>query len=810
MNSGKTATLQHCRGAYRAIWPLTKGRALRALALTGTVALLAGGGVVAAQAAPGDTSHAEGRFLSGSLLELMNLDAVVGIDGETASSDGITAETNSQNLGLGILGLVSVDIGGGVQLPVDFANAGVVGQYASAATDASSIGASGLISDAGAIGTGATPAPGIAPGPLSFDLENLLGAEFAGAIADLDLTLGAISAQASVANAGVPVGDYEIASATLAFESPIVSGITGTVNGAVAELDTAVDALAGPTGSLANGVLAAVGSVLAVGGLGDAIVTVDVDLPAAVAPILTTPLDAGGGVIIDLVAGTVTVDLEHLVVGGLNGLPPSTELLSATVLTAIMTEVADLVDQLVVDLESAIATALDNAAVSVDVDVNALGLVPLVNVTVDGTLAQIADGTATVGITALGLLPITGLTSAVVLGVLGPIVNGVIDPVTGSLGTFTSTLVDDVVNPVIDTLNPAIELVNTVVSLLANVQEPSPPVQGAVFTETALRLSLLPTAVVPGLLELNLAHASVGPNALAPLPPALIALTPDEGPTAGGTLVTITGTDLGDASEVTIDGDSVPFTQVSDTEITFVTPPHPAGPVDVTVTTPGGVSNALPFTFVPAPALTVLAHDEGPETGGTTVTITGTDLGGATSVTIDGVSVPFTQVSPTEITFVTPPLAAGPVNVVVTTPGGTSGPLTFTYTPVTTIDGITPPSGPEAGGTEVTSSGHCFTGATQVFFGKVPARSFEVVDDSTIVAVAPAGTGVVDVTVIGSDVCGDATLPDAFTYLAPGAAAAPGAIASTGVDLGGAAGIAGGILLLAALALLIARRRRSA
>ncbi|WP_425393592.1 IPT/TIG domain-containing protein, partial [Agromyces subbeticus] len=45
----------------------------------------------------------------------------------------------------------------------------------------------------------------------------------------------------------------------------------------------------------------------------------------------------------------------------------------------------------------------------------------------------------------------------------------------------------------------------------------------------------------------------------------------------GGTLVTITGTDLAGATEVTIDGVSVPFTQVSGTEITFVTPPHVAG-----------------------------------------------------------------------------------------------------------------------------------------------------------------------------------------------------------------------------------------
>jgi hypothetical protein len=280
--------------------------------------------------------------------------------------------------------------------------------------------------------------------------------------------------------------------------------------------------------------------------------------------------------------------------------------------------------------------------------------------------------------------------------------------------------------------------------------------------------------------------------------------------------VTISGTALAEATEVTIDGVSVPFTQVSDTEIAFVTPPHAAGPVDVIVTTPGGDSNALPFTYVPAPALTALAPEEGPETGGTEVTITGTDLGGATSVTVDGEEVDFTVVDDTTITIVTPPHAAGPVDVVVTTPGGASPPLEFEYTPVTTIDGIEPGSGPEAGGTQVTITGHCFAGATAVLFGDVPATSFEVVDDTSIIAVAPAGVGTVDVTVVGSEECGGATAEDAFAYTpAAGAppAAAPGSqagtssgIASTGVDptpwLGGAL-----VVLLAGALMLLSRRR---
>ncbi|KQZ08882.1 hypothetical protein ASD23_11075 [Agromyces sp. Root1464] len=783
------------RGAHRAERVPRRGAAFRALAFGGTLALLSAGAVIPAQAAPGDTSHAEGEFLSGSLLDLMNLDAVVGIDGETATSDGVTPETNSQNLGLGALGLLNVDIGGGIQLPINFTNAGVVGQYASAATDASSIGASGLISDAGAIGTGVTPAPGVAPGPMTFDLAQLLGTGFAGTISDLDLALGVVSANASVAAGGIPVGDYEIASATVVLDSPVIEGVTGSVNGAVATLDTAVDGLAGPSGSLVSGVLGAVDSVLAVGGLGDASASVTVDLPAAVAPILAAPLDSGGGVVINLAAGTITLDLDQLV-GGLNGLDPSTELLSAAVLTEVTTQVAALIDGLVDDLGTAITTALNNATVTIDVDVNAIGLVPLVNVTVDGTLLQIANGTAVVDITALGLLPITGLTDAIILGALAPIVNAVISPTTGALGTFLTSLTTNVLNPVINSLNPAIELLDTVVSLLANVQEPEPPVQGAVFQETALRLSLLPTTIVPELLQLNLARALVGPNSLAPPAPVLTALTPDEGPVTGGTSVSVTGTDLAGATGLTVDGVPVPFTQVSATEVTFTTPAHAAGAVDVVVTTPGGPSNALPFTFVPVPVLTALSPDEGPVAGGTPVTVTGTDLAGATEVTVDGVSVPFTQVSATEITFSTPAHVAGAVDVVVTTPGGPSNALPFTYIPVPALTALTPDSGPVAGGTIVSITGTGLADATGVTIdgGSV---TFTQVSDTEITFTTPAhAVGPVDVVVTTPGGVSGA-LP--FTYvpapvlvsLAPdeGPAAGGTPVTITGTALGEATGV---------------------
>ncbi|TKT68799.1 IPT/TIG domain-containing protein, partial [Aquamicrobium sp. LC103] len=75
----------------------------------------------------------------------------------------------------------------------------------------------------------------------------------------------------------------------------------------------------------------------------------------------------------------------------------------------------------------------------------------------------------------------------------------------------------------------------------------------------------------------------------ASVPPTITAIAPNTGPMAGGTTVTITGTNLTGATAVAFG--SNPATNVtvdSATQITAVTPAGAAGAVDVSVTTPGG------------------------------------------------------------------------------------------------------------------------------------------------------------------------------------------------------------------------------
>ncbi|WP_086685970.1 IPT/TIG domain-containing protein [Streptomyces pseudogriseolus] len=83
----------------------------------------------------------------------------------------------------------------------------------------------------------------------------------------------------------------------------------------------------------------------------------------------------------------------------------------------------------------------------------------------------------------------------------------------------------------------------------------------------------------------------------------------------------------------------------------------------------------------PAPTITAVSPSTGPAAGGTQVTITGTDLSGATSVTFgDTAGTELTVESSTELTVTSPASTAGTKDVVVTTPGGTATKVGgFTY-----------------------------------------------------------------------------------------------------------------------------------
>jgi PKD repeat protein len=147
---------------------------------------------------------------------------------------------------------------------------------------------------------------------------------------------------------------------------------------------------------------------------------------------------------------------------------------------------------------------------------------------------------------------------------------------------------------------------------------------------------------------------------------------------------------------------------------------------------------------------------------GTSVTITGTDLTGATSVAFNGTPAGFTVQSASSIIASVPAGAtSGPLTVTTASGTGTSAsPFTVTVAPAPTIGSFTPTSGPA--GTSVDILGTSFTGASAVTFNGAPA-SFTVNSDSELHATVPSGatTGQIAVTTAS----GTATSSSSFTVV---------------------------------------------
>jgi hypothetical protein len=254
--------------------------------------------------------------------------------------------------------------------------------------------------------------------------------------------------------------------------------------------------------------------------------------------------------------------------------------------------------------------------------------------------------------------------------------------------------------------------------------------------------------------------------------PVVTAITPTVGPLGGGTVVTVTGTALTGATKVTFGAtNATTYTVNSDTSITATSPAGTAGNVHVRVMTPFGSSATSPadlFTYAAVPTVTSVAPNTGPTAGGTSVTITGTGLTGATAVKFgSGSATGVTVVSDTQITATAPAGAVGTVDVTVITAGGTSatgGADSFGYVAAPVVSTIAPSSGPLAGGTVVTVTGTGFTGATKVAFGANAATTFMVNSDTSITATSPSGTGSIHVRVTTAYGLSAATTADLFGY----------------------------------------------
>jgi len=279
--------------------------------------------------------------------------------------------------------------------------------------------------------------------------------------------------------------------------------------------------------------------------------------------------------------------------------------------------------------------------------------------------------------------------------------------------------------------------------------------------------------------------------------PAVSSISPNSGPTSGGTAITVTGTGFVPGATVGISqgvGPGAPLIAATDvqvissTKITAVTGGGAlAGTWSLYVTTAGGtsaVNTVDTFTYAPTPTVSSISPNEGPTSGGTHISITGTEFAtGATVRITQGVgtgapSIAATDVkvvSSTKIVAVTGGGAlAGNWSLYVTTAGGPSaiGPAdAFAYVPAPTIASVSPAKGTTSGGTAITVTGTGFVPGATVKIGQgkssaISASDVEVVSPDEITAVtgggAKAGNWRLFVTTAGGTSA--VTPADHFTY----------------------------------------------
>jgi len=216
--------------------------------------------------------------------------------------------------------------------------------------------------------------------------------------------------------------------------------------------------------------------------------------------------------------------------------------------------------------------------------------------------------------------------------------------------------------------------------------------------------------------------------------------------------VSIYGTNFTGTNWVSFGGVAAPSVTVnSPTKITVVTPEHTVAVVHVRVNTPLGtsaVTNADLYAYESAPTITSISPSSGPDAGGQSVVITGTNLFGANWVSFGSTAAAsFTVNSPTQITATSPAHGAGYVHVRVNTPLGTSA---ATAADVYAYDNFGDP-GFESGGLShwtidssnpepAVTNANAHTGIYSAHLGSLPLN--EVAGDSSIFqqVTMPAGS----------------------------------------------------------------------
>lgn len=281
-------------------------------------------------------------------------------------------------------------------------------------------------------------------------------------------------------------------------------------------------------------------------------------------------------------------------------------------------------------------------------------------------------------------------------------------------------------------------------------------VPGVVNSTSDNSMVVTPPAHAPGVVDIVVTNAAGETGKLLAsftyldVTPTLAGISPAFGPSSGGTTVTITGTGFSSGTRVTFGGLLLQNPVITSTSITGQTPPGAVGPATVRIVNPDGQALQTTFTYMAPPTLTTVSPASGPATGGTVVTLIGTNFDASATVMFGGTAAAtVTFGSSTSIQATTPPHAAADADVVVTNPDGGFAKKTNGFRflpPAPTISGFSPSIG--VVGSQVVVTGMNFLFVSSVKFSNNVSAGFNADSDTQITATVPAGavTGSISVT----------------------------------------------------------------
>ncbi len=366
---------------------------------------------------------------------------------------------------------------------------------------------------------------------------------------------------------------------------------------------------------------------------------------------------------------------------------------------------------------------------------------------------QLLGGSGTEVVNAIAVTPPgTGTTDALVVGSFRSgnipftspmLVNSIVGGTTPLPFIARSTVAVPVLTAITPTQGPVGTLLTLTGTDFYNVEQVLVGGVAAVFTRISpTQLTATVPATVPaGLAQVAVVTAS-DPGTPVPVyftvlaAPAGITFSPGFG--AIGTPVTLRGTGFTGATLVKFGGTTTTnFSIISDQEIRVNVPSMGVSLVKISVVNPAGTGiSAANFGVGIAPTISSIS----PATGaaGTSFSISGAALGGATGVYIGTTLCAILTNTATTITATVPNALAGAVRV--STPYGTASGATFSPTaPVPTISGFSPGSGPA--GTSVNVSGTNLNWVSQATVNGLPATITAQTATSLTLTVPDCTTG---------------------------------------------------------------------